>query len=98
MRVRRYFAFVDLCGFTRFTEVHGDEEAVAGLTDFRLLVRDVAARPGVRVGRWLGGGGGRGGCPSAPTAQPWPPRSSSSPVAPPSLSISLFGPAPPGVT
>ena len=56
MRVRRYFAFVDLCGFTRFTEVHGDEEAVAVLTDFRLLVRDVASEHGVRVAKWLGDG------------------------------------------
>ena len=28
MRVERTFAFVDLCGFTRFTDTHGDEEAV----------------------------------------------------------------------
>ncbi len=56
MRVRRYFAFVDLCGFTRFTELHGDEEAVAVLTGFRTLVRDVASEHGVRVGKWLGDG------------------------------------------
>lgn len=56
MRVRRYFAFVDLCGFTRFTEVHGDEEAVAVLTGFRTLVRDVASEHGVRVAKWLGDG------------------------------------------
>ena len=56
MRVRRYFAFVDLCGFTRFTEVHGDEEAVAVLTGFRALVRDVASEHGVRIAKWLGDG------------------------------------------
>jgi class 3 adenylate cyclase len=56
MRVRRYFAFVDLCGFTRFTEVHGDEEAVAVLTGFRTLVRQVASEHGVRVAKWLGDG------------------------------------------
>jgi adenylate cyclase len=56
MRVRRYFAFVDLCGFTRFTEVHGDEEAVAVLAGFRTLVRDVASVHGVRVAKWLGDG------------------------------------------
>jgi adenylate cyclase len=56
MRVRRYFAFVDLCGFTRFTEVHGDEEAVAVLTGFRTLVRFVASEHGVRVAKWLGDG------------------------------------------
>jgi adenylate cyclase len=56
MRVRRYFAFVDLCGFTRFTEVHGDEEAVAVLNGFRTLVREVASEHGVRVAKWLGDG------------------------------------------
>lgn len=56
MRVRRYFAFVDLCGFTRFTEVHGDEEAVAVLTGFRTLVREVASEHGVRIAKWLGDG------------------------------------------
>src|SRR2546430_15033853 len=54
MRVRRYFAFIDLCGFTRFTEVHGDEEAVAVLTGFRTLVRFIASEHGVRVAKWLG--------------------------------------------
>jgi adenylate cyclase len=56
MRVRRYFAFIDLCGFTRFTELHGDEEAVAVLTGFRTLVREVASEHGVRVAKWLGDG------------------------------------------
>jgi adenylate cyclase len=56
MRVRRYFAFVDLCGFTRFTEVHGDEESVALLAGFRTLVRVVASEHGVRVAKWLGDG------------------------------------------
>jgi adenylate cyclase len=56
MRVRRYFAFVDLCGFTRFTEVHGDEESVAVLTAFRTLVRVLASEHGVRVAKWLGDG------------------------------------------
>ncbi len=56
MRVRRYFAFVDLCGFTRFTEAHGDEEAVAALTGFRALVREIASEHGVRVAKWLGDG------------------------------------------
>jgi adenylate cyclase len=56
MRVRRYFAFVDLCGSTRFTEVHGDEEAVALLTGFRTLVREVASEHGVRIAKWLGDG------------------------------------------
>src|SRR5262245_65328971 len=56
MRVRRYFAFVDLCGFTLFTEFHGDFESVAVLTGFRTLVRDIASEHGVRVAKWLGDG------------------------------------------
>lgn len=56
MRVTRYFAFVDLCGFTRFTSAHGDEEAVAVLAGFRRVVREVASEFGVRVAKWLGDG------------------------------------------
>lgn len=56
MRVSRSFAFVDLCGFTRFTDAHGDEEAVAILTQFRACVREVASEYGVRVAKWLGDG------------------------------------------
>jgi class 3 adenylate cyclase len=56
MRVRRYFAFIDLCGFTRFTDAHGDEQAVAMLTGFRATVRGVASEYGVRVAKWLGDG------------------------------------------
>jgi adenylate cyclase len=56
MRVSRSFAFVDLCGFTRFTDAHGDEEAVAVLTQFRACVREVASEFGVRVAKWLGDG------------------------------------------
>lgn len=56
MRVRRSFAFIDLAGFTSFTEAHGDEEAVALLGSFRWHVREVAARRGVRIAKWLGDG------------------------------------------
>ncbi len=56
MRVERSFAFVDLCGFTRFTDIHGDEEAVDVLTAFRTLVREVASEHAVRVDKWLGDG------------------------------------------
>lgn len=56
MRVDRTFAFVDLCGFTAFTEADGDEEAVAVLTSFRGAVRSIAADHGVRVAKWLGDG------------------------------------------
>jgi adenylate cyclase len=56
MRVERTFAFVDLCGFTRFSDTHGDEEAVAVLTRFRTLIRAIASEHGVRVAKWLGDG------------------------------------------
>jgi adenylate cyclase len=56
MRVQRGFAFVDLCGFTRFSDAHGDEQAVEVLTRFRAGVRQIASDHGVRVGKWLGDG------------------------------------------
>jgi class 3 adenylate cyclase len=56
MRVERSFAFVDLCGFTAFTEHFGDERTVVVLAGFRTRVREIAARRGVRVTKWLGDG------------------------------------------
>ena len=56
MRVQRSFAFIDLCGFTRFTEAHGDEQAVDVLTRFRADIREVASEHAVRVDKWLGDG------------------------------------------
>lgn len=56
MRVTRTFAFVDLCGFTSFTSIHGDNEAVQVLARFRSLAREIASRRGVRVAKWLGDG------------------------------------------
>jgi class 3 adenylate cyclase len=56
MRVERSFAFVDLCGFTSFTERFGDERTVVMLASFRTRVREIAARRGVRVTKWLGDG------------------------------------------
>jgi adenylate cyclase len=56
MRVLRSFGFIDLCGFTRFTDTHGDEEAVEVLTHFRAAVRGMASDHGVRVAKWLGDG------------------------------------------
>ncbi len=56
MRVERFFAFVDLSGFTSFTDVHGDEESVQVLTQFRGAVRRVATDFGVRIAKWLGDG------------------------------------------
>jgi adenylate cyclase len=56
LRVERCFAFLDLCGFTAFTERFGDEQTVLVLASFRTRVREVAARRGVRVTKWLGDG------------------------------------------
>ena len=56
MRVERCFAFVDLCGFTAFIEHFGDERTVVVLANFRTRVREIAARRGVRVTKWLGDG------------------------------------------
>ena len=56
MRVERCFAFLDLCGFTAFTEHYGDEQTVLVLASFRARIREVAARRGVRVTKWLGDG------------------------------------------
>jgi adenylate cyclase len=54
--VDRAFCFIDLCGFTRFTDEHGDQEAVDVLTRFRAAVRETASDHAVRVDKWLGDG------------------------------------------
>jgi len=56
VRVHRNFAFIDLSGFTALTEAEGDERAVSLLTSFRMLVRDICSRRGVRIAKWLGDG------------------------------------------
>lgn len=56
MRVDRWFAFVDLSGFTAFTDGEGDEAAVAMLTRFRAVVRETATDFSVRIAKWLGDG------------------------------------------
>lgn len=56
MRVERHFAFVDLSGFTSFSDMHGDEESVEVLTEFRSAVRRIASDFGVRIAKWLGDG------------------------------------------
>lgn len=55
-RVDRTFAFVDLSGFTAYTDTYGDDSAVEVLAGFRAAVRDIAARRAVRVAKWLGDG------------------------------------------
>jgi adenylate cyclase len=54
--LERAFAFVDLCGFTRFIATHGEHAAVDTIASFRSLVRELAVRRGVRVAKWLGDG------------------------------------------
>lgn len=56
MRVNRTFSFLDLCGFTAFTDEHGDQEAVAVLGHLRAVLRAEAEDAGVRVTKWLGDG------------------------------------------
>ena len=55
-RVTRTIGFVDLSGFTQYTHDHGDEAAVTVLTFFRAATREVCARHGVRIVKWLGDG------------------------------------------
>jgi adenylate cyclase len=56
VRVDRWFAFVDLAGFTSFGDEHGDDESVRVLTAFRAAARSVATDYGVRIAKWLGDG------------------------------------------
>lgn len=63
----RTFAFVDICGFTSHTEREGAHAAIDLLTRFRWAVRDVTARRGVRVAKWLGDGAMLVGVESGPT-------------------------------
>ncbi len=56
LNVDRTFVFVDLAGFTGFTRDHGPHEAVKRLGEFRRIARNVAAKRGVRVAKWLGDG------------------------------------------
>jgi adenylate cyclase len=56
MRVQRTFAFLDLCGFTAFTDEYGDGQAVTVLSQLRAVLRAEAENCGVRVTKWLGDG------------------------------------------
>jgi len=55
-RVERTVAFIDLCGFTAFADLEGDDRAVAVLSSFRDVVRTIASERGVRIAKWLGDG------------------------------------------
>jgi class 3 adenylate cyclase len=54
--LERWFAFIDVCGFTTFTERRGTPAALEVLTRFRSAVRAVTGRRGVRVLKWMGDG------------------------------------------
>lgn len=56
LSVTRTFCFADLSGFTRYTREHGPHAAVGLLGEFRRVTRNVAAKRGVRVAKWLGDG------------------------------------------
>jgi class 3 adenylate cyclase len=56
MRFRRTFIFVDLSGFTNFTEINGDEAATELLAKFRASARSVGSHHGVRIDKYLGDG------------------------------------------
>lgn len=54
--VVRTFAFLDLCESTAYYEETGPREALAVVSEFRGIVRDVCAARGVRVAKWIGDG------------------------------------------
>ncbi len=56
LSIERTFCFADLTGFTAFTRDNGPLAAVEWLDEFRKISRDVAAKRGVRVAKWLGDG------------------------------------------
>ncbi|MEQ8840349.1 MAG: adenylate/guanylate cyclase domain-containing protein [Acidimicrobiales bacterium] len=55
-RVVRTFAFIDLSGFTAYTNDRGDDDAVDVLRQFRVAVREASSSRGVRIAKWLGDG------------------------------------------
>lgn len=54
--VTRTYAFVDLCRFTEFAATQGNSTAAAVISAFRTSIRDITARRGVRVAKWMGDG------------------------------------------
>lgn len=56
MRFPRTFVFVDLSGFTNYTEINGDEAATELLAKFRAIARAVGSHHGVRIDKYLGDG------------------------------------------
>lgn len=56
IELERSFAFIDLCGFTAYTQRSGPAASREVLLSFRSLVRAVVARRSMRVARWVGDG------------------------------------------
>ena len=56
LNITRTFVFADLSGFTQYTRQNGPHESVKLLGEFRRVTRNVAAKRGVRVAKWLGDG------------------------------------------
>lgn len=56
LRVRRAFAFVDVCGFTQCADRFGDDAAMQILAKVRAHIRKTCGHYGVRVSKWLGDG------------------------------------------
>ena len=54
--VDRAFAFVDLCGFTRFIATDGEHAAIDTLSRFRSLARHIATDEVELVAKWPGDG------------------------------------------
>ncbi len=67
LNVTRTFCFADLSGFTAFTRDNGPHAAVRQLGQFRRIARNVAAKRGVRVAKWLGDGAMLVGTEAPPT-------------------------------
>ena len=55
-RVERTFAFLDISGFTAYTDKEGDAAAYDVIRNFKNAVRQVASERGVRMAKWLGDG------------------------------------------
>ncbi len=47
---------MDISGFSALTELDGDEHAVAVVSAFRSMLRDICSRRAVRIAKWLGDG------------------------------------------
>jgi adenylate cyclase len=56
VRVELTFAFVDLCGFSAYTQAEGAAAAAIVLANLRSVLRVAAEQRGVRIIKWLGDG------------------------------------------